>query len=78
MSNKRGWGIAAKPFQNVIQHTIHIGIGFTFIYIQMREVICNFVRYRIAATLIVFMALRKMESNGSEIFKYQKRCKTMA
>ena len=35
----------------------------------MREVICNFVLYRIAATLIVFMALRKMESNGSEIIE---------
>lgn len=78
MSNKRGWGIAPKPFQNVIHHTIRIGIGFTFIYIQMREVICNFVLYRIAATLIVFLALRKMENNGSEIFKYQKRCKNMA
>ena len=44
----------------------------------MREVICNFVLYRIAATLIVFLALREMESNGSEIFKYQKRCKNMA
>jgi hypothetical protein len=44
----------------------------------MREVICNFVLYRIAATLIVFLALRKMESNGSEIFKYQKQCKNMA
>ena len=44
----------------------------------MRQVICNFILYRIAATLVVFLALRKMESNGSEIFKYQKRCNIMA
>ena len=72
-----GWGIAPKPFQNVIHHTVRIGIGFTFIYIQMREVICNFNLYCIAETLIVFLAFREMESNGTGIFKYQKRCKNM-